>query len=438
VSFAYTDFGPAGTVASRSEVADLGITLVTFANGVRLNLKPTDFEAGRVRMSVRVGGGQLTEPRSQPGLGFFAGNVLIEGGLGRHSSDDLRRILAGRNVGTGFNVAPDAFVFSGQTTPDDLLLQLQLTTAHLTDPGYRPEAERLLRRNLEQLYQRLAHTPQGPLQLEVSRLLAGGDPRFGTPSADELSARTLAEARTWLAPQFASGAIEVALVGDFDREKAIAAVAATLGALPARESKPDYAGERRVTLPAPFARDYAVPTEIPKGIVALYWPTTDGRDVAIARRLSLLGAVLDDRLRIKVREELGGAYSPGAGSNTSDVYPGYGYMLANVTVDPERASEIADVVTGIAADLAAHGVTEDELNRARLPILTSIRESARTNPYWLTSVAASAQEFPQRLEWSRTRTTDFETIPKADLDALAKQYLGSDRVIRVIVLPQKP
>ncbi len=438
VPFAYTDFGPAGSVTNRTEVDDLGITLVTFANGVRLNLKPTDFEAGRIRMSVRVGGGQLTEPRSQPGLGFFAGNVLIEGGLGRHSSDDLRRILAGRNVGTGFNVAPDAFVFGGQTTPDDLLLQLQLTAAHLTDPGYRPEAERLLRRNLEQMYQRLAHTPQGPLQLEVSRLLAGGDPRFGTPSAAELAARSIGEVRDWLTPQFASAAIEVALVGDLDREKAIAAVAATFGALPARQAKPDYAAERRVTLPSAFARDYAVPTEIPKGIVALYWPTTDGRDVAIARRLSLLGAVLDDRLRIKVREELGGAYSPSAGSTASDAYPGYGYMIANVTVDPERASEIAEVVKGIAADLAAHGVTEDELNRARLPILTSIRESARTNPYWLTSVAASAQEFPQRLDWSRTRTTDFETIPKADLDALAKQYLGSDRVIRVIVLPQKP
>jgi zinc protease len=347
-------------------------------------------------------------------------------------------MLAGRNVGGGFNVAPDAFVISGQTTPEDLLLQLQLGAAYLTDPGYRPEAERLFRRNIEQMYTRLAHTPQGPIQLEVSRLLAGGDPRFGTPAAAELGARTVDEVRAWLTPHLSTGPIEIAIVGDFDREAAIAAVAATFGALPARATKPPYTEERQVDLPDAFARSYTVPTEIPKGLVAVYWPTTDARDVGIARRLSLLGAILDDRLRIKVREELGGAYSPGAGSSASDTYHGYGYIIANVTVDPGQASEIAGVVKEIAADLAANGVTEDELNRARLPILTSIRESARTNAYWLGAVAASAQEFPQRLDWSRTRTSDFETIPKADVDALAKAYLGADRAIQVIVLPEAP
>ena len=53
-AWGYADFGPAGTVAKRESVADLGLTLVTFANGVRLNVKATDFEAGRIQVSVRV------------------------------------------------------------------------------------------------------------------------------------------------------------------------------------------------------------------------------------------------------------------------------------------------------------------------------------------------------------------------------------------------
>jgi signal transduction histidine kinase len=47
-----------------------------------------------------------------------------------------------------------------------------------------------------------------------------------------------------------------------------------------------------------------------------------------------LAEVLADRLRVKVREEIGGAYSPGAGSNASDVYRNFGYISANLTVDP--------------------------------------------------------------------------------------------------------
>ncbi|MFI5358222.1 MAG: insulinase family protein, partial [Opitutales bacterium] len=103
-TFAYTHFGPPGTVVSRREVKDLGLTLVTFANGVRLNLKPTDFEAGQIRVNVRIGTGQLTEPPAEPGLSFVADNTFVAGGLVRHSADDLRRILAGRTVGVGFNV----------------------------------------------------------------------------------------------------------------------------------------------------------------------------------------------------------------------------------------------------------------------------------------------------------------------------------------------
>ena len=163
--------------------------------------------------------------------------------------------------------------------------------------------------------------------------------------------------------------------------------------------------------------------------------TFDGSQFHVHRSLGLVGEVFADRLRVKVREELGGAYSPGAGNNSSDTYRGYGYMIANVTVDPERAGEIADVVTAIAADLAANGVSEDELDRARQPILTGIRESVRTNGYWLGSVLAAAQEFPERLDWSRSRTADFQGITKAELDTLAKAYLGSNRAFRAVVLP---
>ncbi|MES1167027.1 MAG: pitrilysin family protein, partial [Pseudomonadota bacterium] len=103
-AWAYTDFGPPGTVTKREHIDDLDITLITFANGVRLNLRKTDFEANRIRVNVRAGTGQLTEPRNQPGLAFFASNTFSAGGLGKHSTDDLQALLAGKTVGFGFRV----------------------------------------------------------------------------------------------------------------------------------------------------------------------------------------------------------------------------------------------------------------------------------------------------------------------------------------------
>ncbi len=436
-AFAYTTFGKPGKVAKTTAVDDLGITLVRFKNGVRLNLKPTDFEAGRLRVSVRVAGGTLTQPPDKAGLGLLANVAFTPGGLGRHSVDDLQRLLAGKTIGLGFGAGADAFTFSGTTNRDDLLLQLQLFCAYLTDPGYRPESLRQVQKGAEQLYARLEHTTDGPLQLQAERLLASGDQRFGLPPKEVMLSRTLEELRAWLTPEFAQGPVEIAIVGDLDPEATIAAVAQTFGALAKRTEKPAYAPARRVSMPAvPVVRQYAVPTEIPKGVVQLYWPATDGRDARTARRLRLLGEVFSDRLRVKIREEMGGTYSPTATTDLSETYPGYGYYVAAATVASDQARLVADAILTVSAAMQDHGVTEEELVRAKAPMLTALRESARTNPYWLTAVLASAQEFPQRLAWSRTRYSDIESITAAELSELARQYLDPAHASEFIVLPE--
>ncbi len=437
--FPYSSFGIPGTVASRAEIPDLGITEITFSNGVRLNLKKTDFEAHKVRVSLRVGGGRLTEPASsQPGIARLADATFNAGGLGKLGIDELERVLAGRTVGFRFGVADDAFSLAGSTDAPDLALEFQLITAYLTDPGYRPEALWTARKGIPQAYRKLAHTPEGLIHTKIARILAGGDPRFGVPSEPELTARTLEEVKAWLSPQFASGPIEVGLAGDFDTAAAIDAVARTLGALPTRTAKPAYERERRLALPAePVVKDYSVPTEIPKGLILEVWPTTDGRDAHTARRMGILSQVFADRLRLRIRNEMSGAYSPYASSSASTVFPGYGSISAYVTVDPALAGKISQAVLAIAGDLCRGGVTSDELERARKPALTEIRESARTNRYWLDSVLASAQEEPQRLEWARTRQADIEKITKAELDQLAARYLDPARASRFIILPEK-
>ena len=442
--FAYTDFGPAGTIKEKRHVDDLDVTLVTFANGVRLNLKKTDFEANQIHVALRIGTGQLTEPKDKPGLSFFASTTFTAGGLGQHSVDDLQRIFAGKTVQIGFQVREDALALGTfqsreliPTNREDLLLELQLLAAYVTDPGYRPESIRVATKQFEQLTVMLDHTPNGPLRRDIPNLLANGDPRFGFPQKDALMARNLDEARAWLTPQLTQGPIEIAIVGDLDVDATIAAVAQTFGALSPRATKPALETERQVSFPAAFAKTFAVSTEIPKGVVALYWPTTDARNIQVARRLNLLANVFSDRLRIKIREELGESYSPQAGSTPSEAYRDYGLFLTNITVDPAKAEQVAKATLAIADDLVKNGVSDDELERAKKPVLTMLRESARANSYWLSSVLGSAQEFPQRLDWCRSRYRDNEAVTAAELSELAKKYLPTDRAFRVTVVPEK-
>ena len=71
-------------------------------------------------------------------------------------------------------------------------------------------------------------------------------------------------------------------------------------------------------------------------------------------------------------------------------------------------------------DWAGNSGPEDELNRAKQPVLTNVRESARTNTYWIGSVLAKAQEKPEVLDWARSRVADFES---GTLDARGKNIV---------------
>jgi zinc protease len=289
---------------------------------------------------------------------------------------------------------------------------------------------------LETFYAGIEHTPNGPIMIALPRLLTGGETRFTKPSSDEVSARTLKEMRAWLAPQLATGPIEIAIVGDIDTEATIAAVAATFGTLRPRTDKLPFEAGRRVSFVAPFAQTLTFDSTIPRGELVFVWPTTDAvEDIAPSRSLDVLAAIILERLRIKIREQLGDTYVPHATNFSNDTCRGFGYMHVQVTIDPAKAALLEQTITDIAADLVKSGVSDDELDRAKNPILASIRESARTNLYWIRSVLGTAQEYPRRLDWCRTRLGATESITKEDIAACAKKYLAPERAFRVTIIP---
>lgn len=271
----------------------------------------------------------------------------------------------------------------------------------------------------------------------TSRFLAGGDHRFGLPDSEKVFALSLDDVRDWLRQPLGSGYLEVTLLGDLDVDEAIAAAAGTLGTLPEREAgKPDLSEFRAVSFPEDEERaDFPFASDIPSGYAAVYWPTTDMWDIQRTRRLTVLARVFSDRMRIRIREEMGEAYSPFAGSQPSDTFDDYGLLFALIGIDPEKAEEVADVVLEIASDLHTGEISDDELDRAVQPILTSVRTAVRENDYWMNSVLASSQEFPRRIEWARTMLEDFQNIGREDVEALARRFLDPDKGLRVFIVP---
>jgi zinc protease len=80
-AFAYDSFGTPGKVVQDKRIADLGVRTVRFANNVRLNIKKTDFDAGKVLFIVRLGDGVLDLPKDKPGLNVMLSSMSALAGL---------------------------------------------------------------------------------------------------------------------------------------------------------------------------------------------------------------------------------------------------------------------------------------------------------------------------------------------------------------------
>ena len=55
-----------------------------------------------------------------------------------------------------------------------------------------------------------------------------------------------------------------------------------------------------------------------------------------------------------------------------------------------------------------------------------------------TAAMAGSQAFPQHLENARTLAAAYDQITPAQVSAAAKDYLGAEHAVRVLVLPQAP
>jgi len=412
-------------IAGHDDVSDLGITRIHYENGVRLALKRTAFRDKQILIQVTFGPGSADEPLDQPGLSLFAADLVRESGTGTLTRNDLDRALAGHTTSLQFNILEDRFVFSGETIPEELPLLFQLLYARLMDPGFRQQAADLIIQRYRQRMAEYERSIDGKAAIEARRFFAGGNPKFGWIDADRFARFSVADVQQWLEPWFRSGTLDVALVGDVDGEAVHRLAARYLGSLPERKRMPLPQTSVSVFPQFPKGKTvrFEVDTTIPKGLVLVGFPTTDFWNIDLTRKLNVLAEIFSDRMRERIRETLGAAYSPHAFHLPSKAYPGFGYIQAAVHTKPEDMERIASEIASLASGFRSRPITKSELERTVNPIRTSIREMLKTNDYWLQSVLAGLGRRPEQLTWARTIEKGYTGIRVQEVNDLARRYL---------------
>lgn len=439
ISFAsQPPIGAPGTIARTIKPGILEIEQIDFANGVKALIWPTRDDPGRATVKVRFGAGyQAFRPEDAPYIAL--GNAaLVSSGAGNLGQDELERISTGRKMGFDFRIEDGTFSFSADTRREDLDDQLYLFAAKLGMPRWDPDPVTRAIAAARRQDQAYAASPQGVLARDLKYLQRGADPRYRPLLGADLDRVTPAGFRAAWAPILASGPVEVQVYGDIDRDKTVAALTRTFGALAERPSAP-------VALPAvppltPTPQPVVLHHQGDPGAAAVVvsWPTGGGAaGISESRRLEVLAQVVSNRMLDAIREKLGASYAPQVSSDWPEELANGGTLTVMAQIQPALAPRFFAVADEIAADLATRPIGADELARVIEPMRQQITRAATATAFFMWQLEGVTGD-PARFANLGTIMRDYTAMTPAEIQALAAKYLVGAKAWRLAVLPEAP
>ena len=435
VAFPYLPVPDAVFSVSKHDHFDaIDLDRFTYANGTVLNVKNTSFQPNEVLVEVHFGLGKSSE--EIPGLAMLADAVVNESGVGSLTRSQLEDALAGHNLNVSFQTGEESFSLKGKGLSSELELMLQLIGTRLFDPAFREDAYILSMERFTQMYEQMSSSVDGVMQMQGGKFLAGDNPHYGMPDADQFKQLTLDQVKQWFVPVFAGASLEISVVGDVDSTHVADLVGKYFGTQNRQYEHANVLGS--VAFPVGGSLHNSVVTQVDKALIAIAWPTDDFWDISRTRRLNILSSVFNDRLRVEIREKLGAVYSPQVWNHSSRSQPGYGVLRAMLTVDPDKSEDVVAKVREVGLTLSMEGVREEELARSLEPSLTAIKDMKQTNRYWMGSVLALSSRHNEQLEWPLTIQEDFASITAKEISEFARRYLNLEVSAEIIFMPKTP
>lgn len=427
-----------GREVSREYIADMGVTIVRFANGSSLTFKQTDFEQGSVQVALHFGKGQAALPTDRPSLHGFAG-LVASSGIADLDLDAMERLLTGRRIGMSFAVGEDSLVLSGSTNKEQLPDQLRLLAAKLAHPRWDAPLFARAKTGLLQSYDLAFASAASRAGRELGAFVHNGDQRWAPLEKEMLSRLELADLQAFFDPMLRAGPIEGIIVGDVDLETAVAAFRRMIAALPPRAPVTVPPASAAVKGPAPRAEPvtFTHQGDSNQAWAAIGWTTFGGKDRTKERRaLSLAANIFRARLFEQLREAEGASYSPSARASSSSAFPDWGIFFASTELRPESVPTFMRIAREIVADLAARPADADEFERAKNPVTSGIERQLKTNGYWLSALQDWPTD-PTAIANARSFAADYQGLTAEDVRAAVAAHVAEEGAWSMLVLPAK-
>jgi len=375
-----------GAVVESLTHAASGVTSMWLDNGVRVHHRFMDQRRNEATIAITLAGGQIQETTANRGITEAALRAWDRPATSTLSSTEIRDLMTGIKVRVRSGMTGDTATLTVSGDPAELERGLQLAYLLLTDPVIeRAALDQWKDAERQRIDARKSQPMQALATTSAQAIYPKDETRPKALTAEQLQAIDRDAAQAWLRQLVTAAPIEVAVVGDVDREAATRLVTRYLGALPARPRIGDktLAGLRTVTRPAgPIRVAEAIDARTPQAAVFTGFFGADLRDIRDTRLLNVAARVLSTRMMKTIREDKQLVYSIGASSEPAVVYPGFGLFASVAPTDPTKAPALTAAVEDMYAAFAKDGPSAEELVVAKKQMANLLDEVLKTPDFW--------------------------------------------------------
>ncbi len=379
----------AGKIVAQQALPEFEAEQWTLSNGIKVLVKPTTIKAGEVVIAGTSPGGLSQNYRAEDAASFKAINaVMAISGYGEFMSNDLKKVLAGKDVKMRTFVSKTEEGFQGASARGNLETAMQLLYLKLTSPQ---QDENAFNTYLEQNRTRIANQHDPKFEFADS-IFANvfchhplGAEKLTLEEIDKVNYNRIIEVYK---DRFADVSdMTVYVIGDFNRDSLMMLTERYLAALPGN-GRIEKAKDIGYHLFSGDVKNYwKRKMETPQDKVYFFW-TGDcpysARNVLLAK---IAGQVFTGIFRDELRESRGWTYH--VDTHCSVVTDQNGddgpvtFMPLNVTVTAGKGAEARDIIEKTIKDVAAKGITSEQLDKVKKYYRKVYSEDIEDNTYWM-------------------------------------------------------
>ena len=359
-----------------------GYTEFTLSNGLKVYVRPTNFEPDEVNLKLFSLGGKNIYPDSEmPNLTYLMAGATI-GGVGQYNDLTLEKMLAGKTATVTPFIDNDTRGMAGTSNVKDTKTLLELVYLYFTQPRKDPQAFKNL---MEQQQEFLTNAHVNPMLAYNDTLhkVAYATNRMASMDKEQLKRVNYNSIMHIYKELFANAAnFKLILTGNINMNKLRPLLCQYIATLPSNNTKetigmyePKLVDGKKTYI---FHKKQTTPTAITTIVIK-------GK-MEYNNRNELLMDAIGQLLRIvyteKVREDKGGTYSVQVSGDLQHHPNDEALLRIAFQTDPQKYNDLIPIVYKELEKMATEGPSQQDLDKVKAYELKVYNQVLRMNNYW--------------------------------------------------------